>query len=308
MTVVDRPWQAEGTGPDSPELLFPEARRRRKKRWLIAGGSFLTVLGLVVGLLSGIYGRGTNQSNYVSPAGDRLGVAIQKTEAAGTALVTMTTRETFVPASDGTLDRVTIAHVRFQGPVAVVLSQGSFPVYYFGHTFYFAAVTMPGLFSQWAEQSTPPYNPFAPLLTPVGRGSAVTQVSSSADGTNRLIEYRVIQPATSTAWPTGTIRKQPETVLVWVDADGRIVHIRAPRITATAPSSCHSEAPPTIPIASRSVGANPNGSTTTTVPSKVNTSLCGAYVSRTDEDVTVADFGVPFNPSPPSASPLRAFG
>ena len=69
MTITDSP--TETARVDEAQLLFPEAKQRRRRRWLITGIStfaFLVVLGIVVGLLATQGGAGDSTRPQANPA------------------------------------------------------------------------------------------------------------------------------------------------------------------------------------------------------------------------------------------------
>lgn len=142
MVVLEPDHQVLAGIEESPELLFPEARQRRRRRWLVRGGLVLFALGLMVGLLlSVVRGAGVTPPGRLGPAADRLVAAIRDTEASGTAEIETTQRSTdLVPPGTPSPDSVSVAYVRFHGDPAAVRYlppnqlPGAGPSYFFGHT------------------------------------------------------------------------------------------------------------------------------------------------------------------------------
>jgi hypothetical protein len=57
--------ERSGDGVDSPEMLFPQAKRRRRRRWIAAlGAASIAVIGLAIGAAVVLHGTsGTGNSN-----------------------------------------------------------------------------------------------------------------------------------------------------------------------------------------------------------------------------------------------------
>lgn len=74
MTVTDTP--THRAEPDDTQVLFEEARQRRKRRWLIAGITALVVVVMALGITIGLLvSRGGGSTRPVSPAGPAPSVA-----------------------------------------------------------------------------------------------------------------------------------------------------------------------------------------------------------------------------------------
>lgn len=226
MVVTERPGDIEGTAPDSPEMLFPEARHRRRSRWLISGAVSIVIV--VTGVMVLLFvGGGGGTPVALSPAADHLLLAVHTTEAAKTAATTVVAKITAPPSLRTRSGGVTVGFVRFLGPV----EQLGFPspenrrspiTYCFGHTEFLREPT------GWsvAGHSSEPCSPLAPLTSWIQGGAPVTVLKQHAD---KVTEYLVRRPA--------SVGVHSTNVYVWLDAKGRIVRMLLPDSVTERPSS-----------------------------------------------------------------------
>lgn len=317
MTVLDQPRIADARGPDSPEQLIPEARRRRRRRWLVTGSLLVLTTGLFIGLRLVATGNRVRPSPTFQSAADRLAAAIRATQASGTAVVETTQRtSSFSPPGTAPAQNGSVALVRFKGDVAAVwywapnTTPQAEPSYFFGDTFYSQPPDMQGQISPstpYIENPTAPANPFGPspfkpfgpLRTASGQFSLVTELSRSGVGNSHLTEYRVREPSTVNITPLGPVHQWATTLYVWVDTEGRIVRILAPQMVYALKGGVVATSG-TIPPASQSTPATSR----TTIPSVPHRTVrIQSSVTSTYEEVTLSHFGVAFNPSVPSTSP-----
>ena len=263
MVVTERPGGIEGTASGSPELLFPEARQRRRNRWLIAGAaSFVIMLGVLSAALL-LVGHGGRTSVVLSPAADRLLFAVHTTEAAKTAAFTQVYKTTAPPSLRTLSGGVNVGFVRFPGPVEQIgfppPENRSLISYCSGRTAYLPNTAQVG----WrTEKLSAPCSPLTSLSSWTSGGAPVTYLGEQQEGRIRVSEYLVRRPASVVQG----LRWRAANMYVWVDSKGRIIRTVIPDQVSERPS-----------------GSGPG------------------FVNVTSyEELTLSNFGVSFDPRRPT--------
>jgi hypothetical protein len=232
MTVIDRPPETHGLGPEPPEVLFPEARQRRRRRWLFGGVVVGVAVVVAVGLLVGVFRGRSNGVPSLSPAAERLISAFRTTEAAGTAAFTSTSQVLAPPIARTVSGGVETGFIRFRGAEEESVLPGeplNFLFYCFGQTAYLPSGP-PGDPATWRTQyNGSSCNPLQPLESWVRAGTPVTDLGSQETNGQRTTEYLVLQPAIR------SMRSSPAKMYVSVDSEGRIFRTDVPHVFVSYP-------------------------------------------------------------------------